>query len=413
MTLKVWMVNHYALAPDQAGGTRHYNLAHFMQQEDIEVTILASSLDYSTQKEQRLKSGQDSLCQLEGGVRYVWLRTPPYQGNGAGRVKNMLAFFRAVTRWQPALDNPRPDVVVGSSPHLFSGLAAYILARRYGVPFVLEIRDIWPKSMVELLGASPKHPFILVLSALERFLYQRADLIVGLLQGVGRHASRVVGHSVPFLWLPNGVDLTNYPTRSGDRKCGSDVFSVVYAGAHGVPNSMDTALEAGLLLQQQGKHHIQFHFVGEGVAKRALMDWVRDQGLENVQFADPVPKSQVPDILADADALLLLWRNSSLYDNGISPNKLFDYFAAAKPIVHAIRSPFDPVADADAGITIPPEDPQALADAILHLAALPLAERQAMGERGRKYVEENHDMRGLARRLSNVLWALAGGRGGI
>ena len=407
MTLKVWIVNQYALAPDQAGGTRHYNLAHYLQEQDLKVTILASSLDYSTQQEQRLTEGQDTLTQLEQGVNYVWLRTPPYQGNGAGRVKNMLAFLRAVVNWKPDAGTGRPDVVIGSSPHLFSGLAAYLLARRYRVPFVLEIRDIWPKSMVELLGVSPKHPFILTLAALERFLYQRADLVVGVLQGVGRHASRVAGHAVPFLWLPNGVDLKQYPAQNTQASTNSETFSVVYTGAHGVPNSLDTALEAALLLQQQGHGQIQFTFIGEGVSKADLKSWAEKNALRNVRFADPVPKKQVASLLAEADALLLLWRDSLLYADGISPNKLFDYFAAARPIVHAIRTPFDPVAEAGAGITIPPEDPQALADALLTLSRLPESERRAMGERGRAYVEEHHDMRRLARRLGNALWVLS------
>lgn len=410
-SLSVWMINQYALAPDQAGGTRHYNLAYYLQEQDVEVTILASSLDYSSQREQRLSDGQQSLSQHEQGVKYVWLQTPPYQGNGAGRVKNMLAFLQAVTRWQPEPGTPHPDVIIGSSPHLFSGLAAYLLARRYRVPFVLEIRDIWPKSMTELLGVSPQHPFILTLSALEKFLYQRADLIVGVLQGVGRHASRVAGHSVPFLWLPNGVNLKHYPAEITEPQSNIGTFSVMYTGAHGVPNSLDTALEAARLLQDGGQDHIQFTFVGDGVSKAGMMAWTQQHQLRNVQFADPVPKQEIPYILAQADALLLLQRDVTLYRDGISPNKLFDYFAAAKPVLIALNSPFNAVADAQAGLTIPPEDPQALADALVQLSQTPEAERRAMGARGRAYVQEHHDMRGLAHRLGNALWALAGASG--
>lgn len=405
--LNVWMVNHYALAPDQAGGTRHYTLARLMQDQDIDTTIFASSVDYLSRQDARLNADETHRVQSEGGVRFVWLKTPSYSGNGVGRGLNMLAFLRAVLQARPQ-GVPAPDVVIGSSPHLFGALGGYLLARRHRVPFVLEIRDIWPKSMIELMGVSERHPFIRVLHVLEQYLYRQADLIVGLMPGVGNHVRKTIGRSRPFMWLPNGVDSTfpaqPYAQRSAD-------FSVVYTGAHGIPNSLETAIEAARILQERGDNHIHLRFVGEGVSKADLMAQARKWQLRNVEFLPAVPKHEVPAILAEADAFLILWRNSKLYADGISANKLFDYLGAARPIVMAIDSPHDPVREAGAGLTIPPEDPQALADALMQLSRVPASERAAMGQRGRAYVEEHHDMKRLALRLGNALWSLtAGGR---
>ena len=407
MTLKVWIINHFALAPNQAGGTRHYTMARYLQQQDMDVTIFASSVAYSTGQDQHLENHEKRKVSMENGVRFVWLKTPSGKGGSIQRILSMFTFLQRIAT-QHLDDLSRPDIIIGSSPHLFAGLGAYILSRKYDVPFVLEVRDIWPKSMVELLKVSPKHPFIIMLATLERFLYRQADLLVSVLQGAGKHANTITGEDIPFIWVPNGVNLQDYPAREDLSTVHSSSFSVFYTGAHGVPNSLDTALKSAHILQFQGYNYIKFTFVGEGVSKANLIDWANRHNLKNVHFVDPIPKHEMPRVLAEADALLLLWRNSNLYSDGISPNKLFDYFAAAKPIVHAIRSPFDPVADAAAGLTISPEDPQALADALVHLSQLPEAERQVMGQRGRAYVEQHHDMQALALKLGTALWALVG-----
>ncbi|WP_189064311.1 glycosyltransferase family 4 protein [Deinococcus seoulensis] len=403
---QVWIVNHYALPPEQSGGTRHYNLASLMLEHGIESTIFASNTNYSTGENLR-DIGSDGYTETkEGNIRFIWFKAKPYSGNSFSRLFNMLDYSIRVIN--PRISNrlPPPDIIIGSSPHLFAALAAYLLSRKYKIPFALEVRDIWPKSMLSLMGLSKFHPLIILLSVIEKFLYERAKLVIGLLQGVGNHAEKVVGHPIPWMWIPNGVTLEDYPETSFHVK--GDVFNVAYTGAHGIPNSLDTALDAALILQEIGEDRIHFNFTGDGVNKNELIRIASEKGLRNVKFFKPVPKSSIPSILSNADALLLLFKQTDLYHDGLSPNKMFDYLAASRPVIMAVDSPHDPIAQANAGVSIPPEDPQALADAILHLSKLPAAERQAMGERGRAYVMEHHDMKGLAAKLANALHVLAG-----
>lgn len=406
--IQVWFVNHYALAPDQAGGTRHHTLARLMQEQNVEVTLIASSVDYISRQDTKLAVDETTKVSIEDDVRFVRLKTPTYTGNNLGRGRNMLEFARAVLALKPSRDVPRPDVVVGSSPHLFAAFAAMLLAQRFGVPFVLEVRDIWPKTLVDLGGMSERHPLVRVFGWLEKLLYRQAAVIISLLPEAKGHMEQVASQPVPFIWLPNGVNIQ--PGPMVPLTDSSSTFDVIYAGAHGAANHLDTVLDAAALLQERGENRdkpVRFVLVGDGPEKARLQDIAKQRRLDNVTFRDAVPKREVPAILAAADACLMSLKDSPVFSHGISPNKLFDYFAAARPVIFAINTPFSAVDQAGAGLSIPPENPQALADAVLQLAAMPLAERQAMGKRGRAYVAQNHDMRGLARKLANVLHVVA------
>ena len=135
---------------------------------------MASSFDHTTRREAHLRPGEGYRVEFVDGVRFLWLRTPPYSGNTVGRIWNMLVFGFRVWRgtgWGPI---ERPDVIVGSSPHLFAALAAERVAARLSVPFVLEVRDLWPQTFVDVDGYSRHHPFVALLERIERYLYRSA-----------------------------------------------------------------------------------------------------------------------------------------------------------------------------------------------------------------------------------------------
>ncbi|WP_456480998.1 glycosyltransferase family 4 protein, partial [Oceanithermus sp.] len=272
------------------------------------------------------------------------------------------------------------------------------LARRHRVPFVLEVRDLWPQSLVDLGSFSEGHPFIRWLEYIERSLYRRARRIVTLLPGAADHIAHKGGHPGRIVWIPNGVDLRLLPPPSPPEPRESLTF--LYAGTHGLANGLQVILEAADRLRTSP---VSFRLVGDGPDKPRLMALAEKKGLTNVVFEPPVPKSRIPDLLREADAFLMVLRDSPVFRWGVSPNKLFDYMAAARPVIFSVNTPLNPVESAGAGITVPAEDADALAGAALKLLTMSSEERWQMGLRGRKYVEDNHDLGRLACKLESVL----------
>jgi glycosyltransferase involved in cell wall biosynthesis len=403
--LKVWIVNQYAIPPSQPGITRHYSIAAELCRRGHDVTIIASSFDHVTRKETRLKPRETSKLEAIDGVRFLWLRTPPYLANTTRRVWNMAAFAWRVWRRCGARELLPPDVIVGSSPHLPGAFAAWRLARGHGVPFVLEVRDLWPESLVELGNVRADHPIVRLLALAERMLYRNAARIITLLPQSPPYIAARGGHPDKIVWIPNGVCLNAIQPQPPRDPNGP--LTVMYLGAHGLANALHTLLDAAALLQAQGyADKIRFRLVGDGPMKLDLIQRVRGSGLDAiVRFEEPVPKQRLNEVIGEADALVIPLRRGGLFRWGISPNKMFDYMAAGRPIVTAIDTPSNPVAEAEAGLTVAPEDAAALAAAVKTLYSMSPAARWEAGMRGRRYVETHHDIRHLARAFEACLLA--------
>lgn len=397
--LRLWLFNQYALRIDQPGITRHSTLAKFMSEHGIRTSIFASPTHYWNVKPQEVLAADWRL------PTFHYTKTAPVEHNGARRVLSMVS-FAARSAAGPLLRPPKgdgpPDIVMGSSPQLFAAFGGWLVARRYGVPFIVEIRDLWPKSLIQLLGLGDKHPVVVLLSLLERFLYRHSEMVVTLLPGSEGHIRAVAGRPVDIMVLPNGSDLERIPAYRDKQRGADEDFVVMYAGAHGVPNSLETLLGAALELQQRGEHGVSFVLVGGGKEKANLQRFAEEHHLNHVSFQDPLPKDDLLRTLPTADALAISVRDSPLYADGISMNKLFDYFGAGRPVLIATNAR-NPVSESGAGVVTPPEDSTALADAIVRLRNEPVEQLQEMGRRGRRYVEENNNMAVSAARLASAL----------
>jgi len=400
----VWILNHYANIPEHPAPTRHHDLARRLLDRGFAVTVVASS--FSRVPSALPVAGTERLIGGDvDGVRWVWLRSNSQtRGNDATRVRNMLEFAVRLGRDGRSCfrgEAPRPDVIVGSSPHLFTALVGWRLARRFRVPFVMEVRDLWPETFVGFGFWSARHPIVRVLRRLERFLYRRADRIVVLMPEAWRYITRLAGVAEEkVVWIPNGACVG--ADEIGGADSGPRPFTVLYMGAHGRANVLDDLLTAARLLQDRGSD-VRFELVGGGKEKERLLERARGLALRNLEFRDPVPRTEVEATLSQADALVALLEDTPLYQYGISLNKLFDYMAAGKPVVLAGNAAHNYVELAGCGVTVPPRDPEALARAIADLAAMPGEARRTMGARGRAYVREHHDWDLLADRLAGVL----------
>lgn len=395
-------INHFAVSPSDGGGTRHFELARELTARDWRVTVAASDFHLHSRSYTRRTgpAARAPVTEHLDGVDFLWLWSAPYRENNWRRGWNWISFGQSLARWNP--NGAAPDVVIGSSPHLFAALAGSRLASRLAVPFVLEVRDLWPESLVAAGGR--RGPAYHALGAMARFLYRRADRIVVLARGTAEHLVRNGVQPAKLLYVPNGVHLESF-TQLPDAS--RTALTLVYAGAHGPANGLEAVLDAADLLRDDAR--VGFLLVGDGPAKGALLADAARRRLHNVRFRDPVPKSEIPSLFARADAGLMVLRDSPLFAYGVSPNKLFDYFGAALPVVCNVPGEVAAMlAGAGAGEQAATSSGAALADAIRRLAARSPAERRQLGLAGRAWVGREHSRPVLAARLDGALRELIG-----
>ena len=390
-------VNHFAVAPDMGGGTRHLEMGRELVRRGWSVTIAASDFHLHGRTYMRRAGETDRTPRFEtlDGVRFAWLWAAPYERNDLRRAWNWMSFGQSLELWTKAAE--RPDIVVGSTPHLFAALAGWRAARRHGVPFVLEVRDLWPESLA--VGGRSRGPSYWALHLLARFLYRVADRIVVLAQGVGDFLERTGVSRDRIVFAPNGVDIAAYDLVA---RAPRDEVRLAYAGAHGPANGHEAVLEAAALLRDETR--VSFDLVGDGPSKQTLADDARARGLGNLRFLDPLPKSAMPGFLGECDAGLMVLKDVPLFAFGVSPNKLFDYWGAALPVICNVPGEVaEMVRQAGAGVQARDASGEALAEAIRLLLAQSPAERAAMGRRGRAWVERERNRPNVAARMDDAL----------
>ncbi|ENO76184.1 glycosyl transferase [Thauera sp. 63] len=319
-------------------------------------------------------------------------------------MRNMLAYCFAVLRRDTLSKLLSPDVIVGSSVHPFAALAAAVLAARYQVPFVFEVRDLWPQTLIDMGRLKAKGFVARGMHLLERWLYHRASRIIVLLPHANEYIEPLGVPPEKIVWIPNGVDLSVFPRPPIASEEGS--FTLMYLGAHGQANSLETLLKAmSLVRQHRLPRAVKLRMVGDGASKPELMRLATELGISDVvSFEDAVAKREIPRVAAEADAFVICLRDlPKLYRYGISMNKLFDYLAGARPILIASAASNNPVVEAGAGLTVRPDDPEALAAGIVELVNTPSEVRCRMSVAGRNYVEAHHGFDRLGACLAEVL----------
>lgn len=399
--MRCWWINHYAIPPSEPGGTRHYSMAKKLRAHGIEVTIIASSFNY-VQRKERLDQHESCRVQVIDGVPFVWLRTRAYGGNSISKLLNMLSFARHLRRRYPQFPIEKPDIVIGSSPHPFAAEEARKIAHHFQVPFCLEVRDLWPQTLIDVGGLSPMHPVVLWMRRIEMRLYRSAKRILTLLPKSQKYFESFGVAPSAIKWVPNGIDRDMIPTYQAPPDDGC--FRVMFVGIHGLVYGLETVIEAASIVQKDtSKAHIRFILVGDGPQKQGLIDRANLAGLSNIEFRDSVPKSDIYCVMQEAGAFLMPLKRSEVHAYGISPNKIFDYMSVERPIIFAAESSVNQVEEAHAGITIPPEDASELARAVLELEQMSPVERKQMGARGRVWLEAQFDLDSLTEALADAL----------
>ncbi len=407
--MHILLIHQAFAALDEPGGTRHHEFARSLAARGHRVTVITSPISYLTGNPNQTASASNGSSGDQGAFRILRVKT--YQALHRSFLHRMLAFITFMTSsFFAGLGVKGVDLVWGTSPPIFQGLTAWMLARLKRVPFLFEVRDLWPQFAIAV--GVLRSPILIRLSLrLERFLYRHADRLVvnspGYLEHVvARGACRERVNLVPNGSDPDMFDPMDRGAAFRTANHLEDRFVVLYAGAHGISNDLGVALEAAKILQDNpDSKNVTLVFLGDGKEKPNLQDRSARMGLTNVAFLPPLPKTGMASALAGADACLAILKPLDEYRTTY-PNKVFDYMAAGRPMVLAIDGVIRAVVEAaGCGVFAQPGDPAALAEAIRSLAADGERARR-MGLAGRKYLEEHFSRDKIADELLKILSGL-------
>ena len=398
--MKVWIIHHYAMPPFTSGVTKHFMLAKELQKLGHNPQIIAANINHKN-KITPIADKQNHLHTTYDGIPYLWLKTLSNSDSYIKRVINMFSFFMRLTFKTGFNKLQKPDVIMGCSPEPFAALAALFIAKRYKVPFVLHMGDLWPDSLIDIGNISKYHPFIILVGWVERYLYKHATRIVTPLPTIKKHVQSKGGNPNHVIWLQNGVDTDKLPSYTPPAT--SDKFKIYYAGAHGPANALDTILEAAKIIQRSNKN-IEFIFIGDGPDKKELQKRAKNENITNLVFNDAVPKDNIYHELQKADAFIINFKDlNMLRKGGISPNKIYDYMGLGRPTIVGCSAQQNPIKTANAGITVPASDASAIAKAAITLQQMPKKDRLQLGKNGYDYILQNNSYTQIGKELEALL----------
>jgi colanic acid biosynthesis glycosyl transferase WcaI len=397
--------------PPEAGATqtRAYEMARNLVRLGHAVTIIAEVPNHPSgiiPPEYRGKLVERS--DLEGiAVIRVWVKASPVKSFRNRMLFYLTYMFNAILAGL-LLARGHYNLIYASSPPLFVGGAALILSYIRRIPMLFEVRDLWPESAVAL-GELSNPRAVAWATRLEEACYQRACAIVVVTEGI---CERLLERGLPedkIHLIPNGanVDLFHFDSQARERvrqELGlGEKFVVIYAGIHGVAQGLETLVDAARRLQHESQVH--FLLVGDGPKKAELVDLVSQFKLGNLTLLDEQPRASIPALLSAADAAIIPLRKLEIF-RGALPSKMFDSWACERPVLLSVDGEARQVMEtAQAGIFIEPEDPDALAQAILELRDQPELRAQ-MGRSGRAFTEQHYSRQAQAEKLAGIMHAV-------
>ncbi len=327
----------------------------------------------------------------QDGVAIKWIKTKKYTKTASiDRILSWLDFERKLFSMKIS-KLAKPDVVIISSLSIFSIIYGYYLKRKFGSFLVFEIRDIWPLTMTEEAGFSKWHPLVLLIGLIEKFGYQKADLVAGTMPRLDLHVEQILGYKKPFHCSPLGFDPENYSEEFLQEKnpfseiAPPDKVIIGYAGSMGVTNALESFIEAIQMMKNNSDIH--FLLVGSGDLRTIYEEQLKD--CSNVTFLQRIQQNDVKYFLQVCDILYLSTKDSKVWDYGQSMNKVVEYMLAAKPIIASYTGYPSMINEADCGQFINSTSAEDIKKAILYYAEMSVEERTKIGYNGRKWIFEN------------------------
>ncbi len=408
--MKILQISHYAGSIYHGMAYRPYYISRELVKMGHEVYIVAASFSHVRQINPQMHG--DIQLEIIDGIKYIWIKTPAYNGNGIGRICNMLCFIRKLYKYLPKITSDfRPGAVIAASTYPLDSYPARWIAKKHNAKFVFELHDLWPMTP-QLFGHMSKwHPFIMIMQMAEDYWCKNADIIISLLPDAYKHLVTRGMTMDKYHVVPNGVDVDEWEDNiialpQEHEACinvlkQQSKFLVCYIGGHSVSNGLDAIID--LAAEVSSETQIHFLFVGKGNEKERLIEKTLMLGLGNVSFLPPVPKLCVPYLLQKMDVLICVTPDTPLYQYGMSSNKIFDYMMSSKPILWASSASNDIVSMAHCGFTVPSGDIAGLKSRLLNIYAMDAAKLSELGHNGKTYILAHYTYPKLAQKFIEAL----------
>jgi glycosyltransferase involved in cell wall biosynthesis len=407
--MRLLYLHQYFATPESSTGTRSYEFGRGLVERGHEVTIVTGTAGLEAWLGKDVHARPRDVAR--DGIRI--LTVPDGYRQSPSVLDRFSAFQRFVVGAIRRGRRAGPfDVVLATSPPLPIAISGMALSRIHRAPFVFEIRDLWPESLVEFGGISERHPGILAGKVLEKAAYRAATRIIATTPGAKR---RLVARGVE----PGKVDVVVLGADPGvfSPGCGDgsfraahqleDRFVALFPGAHGVANGLDKVVAAARVLQDR-QSNVTIVLIGRGQKKAELQQQAARLGVRNVLFLDPLPKTELARIVDEVDVGLAVLAECRILDSILS-NKMFDFMAAGIPVVANLPGDMRDILEGQgAGRYAPDMSPEGFADTLMELAALPKDQVTAMGSRGRELAETVYARENLVRDFERALLAALG-----
>lgn len=372
------IINHYAGAPKYGPAYRHYDISKELIKQGHKVCIVASSNSH-------LRNSPNCKKENIDGIDFIWVKCLKYSGYGFKRFINMILFSFNLFFYQKHFPF-RPDFVIVSSPSPFPIINGIYLKFRYKAKFIYEIRDVWPKSIIELKEISKNNIVMIFLNILDYLGLKYSDFILSPLNNIELYLKEKKIQNKESILLPNGISNIR-PHKIISRTKNEKKFIVGYGGNLSDNNSIMNLIDSAIILKDNNK--IIFKIIGFGESENEIKDIIKHQKLKNIELYGRLSKDELFDELSVCDTVYKGNPTKDIYKYGISSIKLVEYMILKKPILDASNGD-KLVFNSKSGISVKNENPEELAKSILKMSEMDKIALIKMGENGYKYVCENH-----------------------
>lgn len=399
---RIWFVSHYSMPPEYEQRIKTQMYAHFLGQQGIDCTIFSASTIHNT--DINLIHGKEEYVERQyGDLKFIHIRCSDYSKTDIKRIINMeqfsYRFSRIAERYTP------PDVIVADT-YCVSYKPIYKYCKRHKIPFVVDIRDLWPQSIVEYLHFSENNPIIRIIYNMERNMFVNADRLIFSFDGgyeyiQDRKLGKLISKEKVF-YINNGVDLEEFQKNSRSYMVedadlsNPDFFKVVYVGSIRKVNNLGLLLDAA---KEISNDKIKFLIWGSGDELEELRMRIRNEKINNVTFKGQIEKKYIPYITQMADLNLIHNNPAEIFKYGISFNKMFDYMASGKPSLTTFPCKHNPAVYEGAGVDVIDTTPREIAKTIDYLSKSDLTEYAKKA----KEAAQKYDYKVLSMRLLEIL----------